>query len=300
MIKQIKFKNKNLLLAGNLHLPVGFDEAKKYPAIVIAHPAGGVKEQTTGLYASKLAAFGYIALAYDASHQGESEGLPRFVEEPALRVEDIRCAVDYFTTLPYVDKERIGAMGVCAGASYALNAAQTEHRIKAYAGISTTDMGTFFRVGIDGSVQLPQQLETLKTVAAHRTAVANGAEPAYAPYVPPSTEGLTDVDLIEAHNYYYKENPHPNSQNKMLLSSMDKIMAFTAADLVSTYLTQPMLLIAGSKAGTMWLSEGIYKAATCKKELHVIEGATHMSLYGNPAHVNEAVEKLKAFFGKNL
>jgi fermentation-respiration switch protein FrsA (DUF1100 family) len=300
MKRQITFKHKNLLLAGDLYLPEGFDESKPYPAIVITHPAGGVKEQTTGLYASKLADAGYLALAFDASHQGASEGQPRYIEEPALRVEDVRCAVDYFTTLPFVDKKRIGAMGVCAGAAYSINAAQTDHRIKAVVGISTTDIGTFFRVGIDNSVKLPQQLSTLEVVAGERTAIANGAAPAYANYVPASAEGLTDNDLIEAHNYYYKEHPHPNSHNKMLLSGFDKIMAFTACDQVDTYLTQPLLLVAGSKAGTKWLSDDIYAKATGKKELYIVNGATHMSLYGKPEHVDEAAKKAKAFFDENL
>lgn len=115
--KKVSFKKFDLNLAGLLFLPDGFDADAKYPAVVVTHPGGGVKEQCSSLYAWHLARAGYVALAFDASHQGESEGLPRCLEDPFSRVEDIRSAVDYLVTLPYVDEERIGAMGVCAGAA---------------------------------------------------------------------------------------------------------------------------------------------------------------------------------------
>ena len=113
--KKVFFKKFDLKIAGLLFLPDNFDESKKYPAIVVTHPGGGVKEQCSSLYAWNLARNGYVALAFDASHQGESEGMPRCLEDPTSRVEDIRSAVDYLTSLKYVDVERIGAMGICAG-----------------------------------------------------------------------------------------------------------------------------------------------------------------------------------------
>lgn len=139
--KKVTFKKFDLNLAGLLFLPPNFEESKKYPAIVITHPGGGVKEQCSSLYGWNLAQNGYVTLAFGASHQGESEGLPRCLEDPSSRVEDIRSAVDYLVTLPYIDEEKIGAMGVCAGGGYTMNAIQTEYRIKAAAGISTWDVG---------------------------------------------------------------------------------------------------------------------------------------------------------------
>ena len=133
--KKVSFKKFDLHLAGLLFLPDG-----KYPAVVVTHPGGGVKEQCSSLYAWHLARAGYVALAFDASHQGESEGLPRCLEDPTSRVEDIRSAVDLLVTLPYVDEERIGAMGICAGGGYTMSAIQTDVRIKAAAGISTWDV----------------------------------------------------------------------------------------------------------------------------------------------------------------
>lgn len=135
-MKRVTFKNNQLTIVGNMYFPQDFDESLTYPAIVVGHPAGGVKEQTAGLYAERLAQLGYVTLAYDASYQGESEGEPRHLEDPQARVEDIRAAVDYFTTVPFIDNDRIGLVGICASGAYVIKAAQTDKRVKAVAGIS--------------------------------------------------------------------------------------------------------------------------------------------------------------------
>ncbi|HKX44637.1 MAG TPA: alpha/beta hydrolase, partial [Burkholderiaceae bacterium] len=115
-VQKVSFKNNNgITIVGNLHFPSGFKKGGKYPALVTVPPAGGAKEQTAGLYARKMAAKGFLAIAIDASFQGESGGLPRFKEDPNARVEDIRGAVDYLVGLPYVDEARIGVLGICAG-----------------------------------------------------------------------------------------------------------------------------------------------------------------------------------------
>ncbi|MDF1887322.1 dienelactone hydrolase family protein, partial [Staphylococcus aureus] len=105
------------------------------------------KEQTAGMYAEKLAEFGYVTVVYDASHQGESEGPPRYLEDPFARTEDVRASVDYLTTLDFVDNDRIGALGVCAGGGYTVSAARTERRIKTLATVSMVDIGALFRKG---------------------------------------------------------------------------------------------------------------------------------------------------------
>ncbi|MEV6253944.1 alpha/beta hydrolase [Nocardia sp. NPDC051911] len=131
-MESVRFKNKDIDVAADLRFPPGFDSSKKYPAIVCGHPISSCKEQTAGsIYGERLAEMGYVTLAFDASYQGESGGEPRYLEDPAARVEDFRCAVDYLVTLDYVDEERIGALGVCGGGVYAANATMTEHRIKA-------------------------------------------------------------------------------------------------------------------------------------------------------------------------
>ncbi|MGW3957378.1 alpha/beta hydrolase [Streptomyces sp. NPDC004752] len=146
-MQPVRFRNRSLDVAGNLHLPADFDPSNTYAAIVCVHPGNAVKEQTAGLYAAKMAQRGYVALAFDASYQGESGGEPRYLEEPASRVEDIRCAVDYLTTLKFVDEARIGVLGICAGGGYAVNAAMTEHRIAAVGVVSPINIGRARREG---------------------------------------------------------------------------------------------------------------------------------------------------------
>lgn len=139
-MRKVKFKNRNWDTVAHLHLPDNFDESQNYPGIVCVHPGSSVKEQTAGLYAQKLAEKGFIALAYDASFQGESGGEPRYLEDPTTRVEDIRYAVDYLTTLNFINEKRIGLLGICAGA----NTAMTEKRIKAVGTVVGTNTGRAF------------------------------------------------------------------------------------------------------------------------------------------------------------
>lgn len=300
-VKPITFKNGVLNMAANLFLPANFDETKKYPAIITVHPAGGVKEQTSGLYAQKLAEQGYVTLAFDASHQGESEGLPRFLEDPTKRVEDIRSAVDYLTTISYVNADRIGLLGICAGGGYSLSASQTDRRIKAVAVASAVDMGLTVRKGWDGKLSVSEQIKFLETVAKQRTAVANGAEPTYANYVPEVVDENTIPDMREAHDYYRTPRAqHPNSTNRFLFTSYDKIMAFDAFSQLGTFLTQPALFVVGTKAGSRWQGELAHKLTNSPKELFYIEGATHMDLYDGKQYVPQVVTKVSAFFWKYL
>lgn len=302
MKKQVTFKKYNLNMAGNLHLPNEMDDNKKYPVLIVLHPAGGVKEQTAGLYAQKLADEGYVALAFDAAYQGESEGLPRYLDDPTSRVEDVRAAVDYVTTLSFVDPERIGVVGICAGGGYAIRTAQTERRIKAVVGISAADMGRTFREGWNGEAPISSAIETLDAVAKQRTAEANGAEPMYLSYVPHEIDENTDAETAEGYEYYRTARAqHPNSVNKLLFSSFDKILAFTAIDeKMSSLLTQPLLLVAGSKAGTLWQSKEAYELANEPKELVILEGGSHFDLYDIPEYVDQAVVKATEFLGKHL
>lgn len=300
MKKSVTFKNDNINMAGNLYLPEAFAKSQKYSGIVVVHPGGGVKEQTSGVYAEKLSTQGFVTLAFDASHQGESEGQPRLLEDPYARMEDIRCAVDYLTTLPFVDQEKIGALGICAGGGYSVAATQTERRIKAVATVSAVDFGAMLR----GEDSAERQLQTLEAVAKQRTAEANGAEVYYTTYTPDKLEEMgenTPVLMREGYDYYRTNRAqHPNSPNRFLFTSVGKLMSFSASSQISTHLTQPMLLIVGTEADTRGYSEQFYELSNGPKELFWVEGATHVALYDIPEYVNQAVPKLTSFFGKNL
>lgn len=301
MVKAVSFSNRAISISGHLHLPDDFREDKQYPALVGIHPAGGVKEQTIGLYAKRLAAHGFVVVVYDSSYQGASGGEPRLLEDPTTRVEDARCAADFLTTLPYVDVERMGVFGICAGGGYALAVAQTERRFKAVAGVSPTPMGEAARSIFGRPIPAAELIKTLEAAAGQRTAEARGAKPAYAPFVPERFEdidGNTPVMLREAYDYYRTpRGQHPNSKGRFLMTSLDKMLAFSTFDLIPDLLTQPLLLIAGSNADTKIFSEQAYALSKGPKELFVIEGATHVALYDVTDYVNQAVAKLATFFG---
>lgn len=302
--QKVSFKKYDLSIAALLFLPETFDAQKKYPAIVVTHPGGGVKEQCSSLYAWHLSQAGYVALAFDASHQGESEGLPRLLEDPFSRVEDIRSAVDYLMTLSYVDETKIAAMGVCAGAGYTMSAVQTDIRIKAACGISTWDVGDSAKNGFPGVHIEDFQHKLLKEVAKARTSEIRGGEAAYWKYVPDSPQEIdenTSVIQKEAFEYYRTERcQYPTSVNRYLVSSNDKLAAFDAFAHLDTVSPRPILLIVGSLADTIYFSDAAFAKARQPKELYRIEGATHVDLYDKPVFVAAVVEKLLSFFGQYL
>ena len=302
MKKSVAFKNGHLNMAGHLHLPEDFDKNKKYPAIVCVHPGSSCKDQTAGIYAEKLAKSEYVTIAFDASYQGESEGEPRYIEEPAARVEDIRCAVDYLTTLDYVDVNRIGVLGVCAGGGYAVNAAMTERRIKAVGTVVGANIGRGFREG--------DPIKALEEIGEQRSAEAHGAEPMITNWIPNSQEEreqarMTDIDMKEAIDYYKTpRGQSPHSPNKLKFTSIGSVIGFDAFHLANKLLTQPLQIIVGSVQGGFGSYQDgheLYnKAASEKKDLFVVIGASHYDLYDQPKSVNQAVDKLKVFYKENL
>lgn len=302
-MKAVTFPNGPITMAGNLFTPDDFDENGSYPAIVTVHPGGGVKEQTAGLYAERLAAEGFVTLAFDASFQGESGGEPHFLEDPSARVEDVRAAVDYLQSLGFVDAERIGAMGICAGGGYATTAAMTDHRIKALGTASALNIGTAWRQGWYGLDAPSAGVGLIDQVATQRTAEkSGGADVAEAQYVPATVTDEVPRDLAEAHDYYLTPRAqHPNAQNRYLLTaSIPRIMAYDAFHLVEDMLTQPILLVAGSEAGSLWHSTELYSRARTDKRLVVVDGGTHMDFYDVPKYVDRAVAEVTPFFRSNL
>ncbi len=157
-IHPVTYKLNGLKIAANVYTPAGYEAGKRYPAIVVAHPNGGVKEQVAGLYAQRLAEKGYVTIAADASYQGASEGTPRNVDKPYFRTEDIHGMVDYISSYPGVDQNRIGALGICGGGGYTLNAAKSDKRLKAVATLSMFNSGEVRRNGYMNS-----QLDSIQT-----------------------------------------------------------------------------------------------------------------------------------------
>jgi fermentation-respiration switch protein FrsA (DUF1100 family) len=278
-------------------------KGEKRPAIMVSHPFGGVKEQTAGLYAKKLSEKGFITLAFDASYQGESEGEPRFLEDPFARAEDIKSAVTFLETRDEVDEQEIGALGICASGGYVPFAAETDRRIKAVAGVSGADMGELFRKGLRNSVV--QNLEhLLEESNKARIEEAKGQPPRLEHIVPNTPEEVPkDAPTLFREGTDYYRTPraqHPNSQNWFLLRSIDRIAEYSSyehADMISPH---PLLMIAGTKADTRYFSEMAIEKAKEPKELFLIEGATHIDMYDRDKYVSPAVEKMSIFFKQYL
>ncbi|MEV0685540.1 alpha/beta hydrolase [Nocardia sp. NPDC050378] len=302
MRTSVTFPSNGLRLAGILFTPDNRG-GERLPAVVVSHPGGGVKEQTASIYAKRLAEKGYAALVFDAAYQGESEGEPRFLEDPFQRSEDVKSAVTFLTTRDDIDPARIGALGICASGGYVPFAAQTDHRIKAVATVSGLDIGDYLSNGL-GRTQDPSVLqEMLDAAGALRTAEAQGAEPNYQIWAPPSAEGLEGApDLFrDAHDYYRTpRGQHERSENKWPLQSIDRIAQFDAYAKIAMISPRPLLMIVGSKADTAYFSEEAIAKAAEPKELFVVDGATHVDLYDLDEYVTPAVDKLDEFFGKGL
>lgn len=304
-IERVTYRARNLgtQIVANLFKPAGVDASRKYAAVVVTHPFGGVKEQTAGLYAIRLAEAGFITLAYDASYQGESGGEPRLMEVPGQRLDDISCGIDFLVRHPQVDEGRIGSLGICAGGGYALCNAATEMRVKAVAAVSLFDLGEARREGM-GTISHEERMKRLRDAAEARSREARGEPPRLVPVVPDSPAAFTEkTPVLYREGYDYYRTPraqHPNSPNRYMLSSLPLQMAFFPFQQIDMISPRAVLLIAGSKADTRFWSERAYQKCRDPKELYIVDGASHIDLYDRPQFVTPAVEKLAAFFRSHL
>jgi uncharacterized protein len=238
-MKKVNFRSRNgqnITISAVINFPQGFEESEKYPAIVVAHPGGGVKEQTAGLYARKLAGKGFVTIAFDASYQGESTGKPRQLENPYIRTEDISAVIDYLTTLLYVDTDRIGAMGICAGGGYTANAAINDRRIKAVGTVSGVNIGSMFRNGWDNNIKSADAIPVLENGSKARTAEAGGAATVTVPLAPLRKEDAPNKELEEAWKYYHTPRcQYPIAPGFATARSLNQIITFDAYNMAEAF-----------------------------------------------------------------
>ncbi len=302
-IHPVKYDLHGIQIAANVYTPANYDPAKKYPAVVVAHPNGGVKEQVAGLYAQRLAEHGYITITADAAYQGSSGGMPRNVDKPANRIEDIHGMADYISQYPGVDTTRIGLLGICGGGGYSLKAAQTDKRFKALATLSMFDSGLVRRNGYQDS-QLSTIQERLKQASDARAKEVATGEITYTGDAQLTDEQIAKLpfDLYrQGFEYYGKTHAHPNSTFRYTLSSLLDLMSFDAQSNMDL-INQPLLMIAGTKADSRYMTESAFKKATGtqNKELFLIDGATHIETYWVSRYVDQAMSKIDNFFDKNI
>ncbi|MDR6478894.1 fermentation-respiration switch protein FrsA (DUF1100 family) [Burkholderia sp. OAS925] len=305
-VEKVTLKNQyQMKIVANLFIPKGLDRSKKYPAIVVGHPNGAVKEQSANLYAQKLAEQGFVTLAPDLSFWGESEGQPRNGVSSDIYTEVFMASVDFLGTRPFVDRSRIGALGICGSGSYVVSAAKIDPRMKAIATVSMYDMGGVNRNGLNHSQSLEQRKQFIAAAAEQRYVEFQGGKKKY-------VDGMLETlrpgaSPIEREFFDFYRTPRgevvPKGSSLYLTTNRPitaevKQMNFYPFNDILTISPRPMLFIAGEKAHSREFSEEAYKLAGQPKELVIIPGAGHVDLYDRTDLIPFA--KLTDFFQKNL
>jgi fermentation-respiration switch protein FrsA (DUF1100 family) len=305
-VEKVTFDNQyRMKVAGNLFIPRNLDRTARHPAIVVGHPMGAVKEQSANLYATKMAGRGFVTLSIDLSFWGESEGLPRNAVSPDIYAEDFSAAVDFLGTRPFVDRNRIGAIGICGSGSFVISAAKIDPRMKAIATVSMYDMGAASRHALKRSLTVEQRKQMIAEAAERRYVEFTGGETRY-------TSGTVhelkpDTHPIQREFFDFYRTPRgeftPKGSSPALtthptLTSAVKFMNFYPFNDIETISPRPMLFITGSEAHSREFSEEAYRLAAEPKELFVVPGAGHVDLYDRVKLI--PFDKLTSFFRQHL
>lgn len=310
-IQTVEYESEGIRVSANLYLPADYDEnaVGKYAGITVAHPNGGCKEQVAGLYAQRLAELGFVTIAADARYQGASGGQPRLRDHPSNRIGDVDAMVDYLIQLPTVDNSRIGSLGICGGGGYTLAAAQTDKRIKAVASLSMFNSGRVRRNGFLDADKKNIPTRLAKAAEARNEELKGNVS--YEAFLPPNQneeqlrKTMDSMPLNSLYRdgieYYGISHKHPHATGSYTTESFMKLMAFDVEDRMDL-IDQPLLMIAGEKADTLYMSEDAFNKATGteNKELYLIPGASHIRTYWVPEYVDQAVNKLNVFFNTYL
>lgn len=305
-VQKVTFKNQyQMNVAGNLFVPNNLDRSKPAPTIVVGHPMGAVKEQSSNLYATKLAEQGFVTLAIDLSYWGESEGKPGHMVAPEVYSDDFSAAVDFLGTQSFVDRRRIGVLGICGSGSFVISAAKIDSRMRAVATVSMYDMGSAARNGLRKSQTLEQRKQLIQAAMDQRFAEFTGGE---AQYVPGTVNEL-DANTPEIQREFFDFYRTPRGAytpagekseltTKPLLSSLVKFLNFYPFADIETISPRPMLFITGDQAHSKEFSEEAYRLADQPKELYWVKGAGHVDLYDRVDLI--PFDKLSDFFKQNL
>lgn len=303
-VEKVSFKNKyGVIVAADLYLSKNIDKSQKYPAIIVGTPYGGVKEQGAGIYAQEMAQRGFVAMAFDESFNGESSGEPRHVSSPDIFAEDFSAAVDYIGTRTFVDRSKIGVIGICGSGGFACTAAQVDRRIKAVATVSMYDMSRVMRNGWKDSMTDEQRNQTLDQLGEQRWKDFENGEPQLAPAFPSEPvdtipEGLDPIGREFFEYYATRRGHHPNSIGAFTITSAMAFMNFPLMNYIKSISPRPILFVIGEHAHSRYFSEDAYELAAEPKELYVVPNAGHVDLYDRTDLI--PFGKLESFFTENM
>ncbi len=296
----VRYQNRyGIALAGDLYTARDLDRTQKWPTIIVGAPYGGVKEQGPCVYAGELAQRGFVVLTFDPCHMGESGGEPRRVSSPDLFTENFCAGVDFLGLQSFVDRERIGVIGICGSGGFALSAAQMDTRIKAVATASMYDMTVAARLGQD-----PEQLRATKdALSRQRWTDAENGYPEYIPAFPEEPfdtvpEGVEEPDAEWLRFYAVKRGHHPNARGGFTTTSNLSFLNYDLLAHIDEISPRPILFIMGDRAHSRFFSEDAYARAREPKEICNVEDAEHIDLYDRTDRI--PFDKLECFFKDNL
>lgn len=298
--RKVAYDNRlGIRLVADLYVPKTLDRSRRYAALVVGTPFGAVKEQASGLYAQTMAERGYVALAHDASYVGESGGHPHRTASAEALVEDFSAGVDFLGSLPFVDRERIGVIGVCGSGGFGLLAAEIDPRIRAVATVAMYDIGQAMRQGLAPTLDEVALRRNLEQVAAQRWAEADGAPGMMAPGTPERLGAASTAVDREFFDYYRTpRGQHPRSTTAFLRTSHAPMALSWSFQNIGWIAPRPVLFVAGETAHSRGFSEQAYRLASEPKELFIVPGAGHVDLYDRMKLI--PWDKLAHFFGRSL
>jgi hypothetical protein len=305
-LQRVTFKTQyQMNVAGNLFTPKTLDRNARHPAIVVGHPMGAVKEQSANLYATKMAEQGFVAMSIDLPFWGESDGQPHNLVSPDIYAEAFSAAVDFLGTQAFVDRERIGAIGICGSGSFVISAAKIDPRMKAIATVSMYDMGAANRDALNHSLTVEQRKQIIAAAVEQRYAEFSGAETQYTGGTVHQLTAGTDPIQREFYDFYRTprgqftpKGGSPRLTTHPTLTSNVKFMNFYPFNDIETISPRPMLFITGDQAHSREFSEDAYTRAAEPKELVWVRGAGHVDLYDRVDLI--PWNKLTTFFNQHL